>query len=72
MTNITYAERGLLGWQNLTALGGFERALWTALGVADTENLNALAKGFPEEAEALRRYRNEAGYWEDVRERAML
>ena len=70
--NITHAERGLLGWQGLAALGGFERALWTALGIADSDNLRLLSKGFPLEVDALYRYRNEVGYWDNLRERAGL
>ena len=66
---MTHAEKGLLGWQGLHPLGGFERALWTALGCADGDNLRALERGFPQEVDCLRRYRMEAGYWEEVRER---
>lgn len=67
---ISRAEYGLLGWQGLVPLGDFERALWSALGVADSSNLRALGKGFPEEVEALNRYRNERDYFDNLRERA--
>jgi hypothetical protein len=66
---ITQAEYGLLGWQGLRALGGFDRALWTALERADTNNLNALAKGFPEEVTALNNFRNKIEYWTELRNR---
>ena len=67
---ISHAEYGLLGWQGLVPLGSFEQALWTALGVADSSNLRTLSKGFPEEVEALNRYRHERGYFDNLRERA--
>lgn len=60
---ITDGERSLYRWQ-YKALGGFERSLWDAILAADSTNLDAIAKGFPEHVAAFRRYANEAGYWD--------
>ena len=49
------------------SLGGFETALWDALERADSTNLDALAKGFPEHVAALRNYYHVAGYWDVLR-----
>lgn len=48
-------------------LGGFETALWDALERADSTNLDALAKGFPEHVAALVAYRHQPGYWDALR-----
>lgn len=47
--------------------GGFETALWDALERADSTNLDALAKGFPEHVAALRNFYHQAGYWDALR-----
>ncbi len=49
------------------SLGGFETALWDALERADSTNLDALAKGFPEHVAALRNFRHQPGYWDALR-----
>ena len=52
--------------RNCGIQGGFETALWDALERADSTNLDALAKGFPEHVAALRNYRHQLGYWPNL------
>ena len=52
--------------RNCGIQGGFETALWDALERADSTNLDALAKGFPEHVTAYRRYASEDGYWNNL------
>jgi hypothetical protein len=61
-------ERSLYKWQ-CGALGSFERHIWTAISVADSGNLDALERAFPEHVKAYRRYVWESGYWEQLRAR---
>lgn len=49
--------------------GGFMTLLFKAMSSADFENRAKLALGYPEEVEALTRFKNEDGYWEDLQER---
>ena len=44
--------------------GSFFRALFDAALKADSFNLAKLALGFPEEADAVKRYQQEEGYWD--------
>ena len=46
--------------------GSFYTALFQAAFKADPENLQKLAAGFPEEIEALYRFKSEAGYWDSL------
>jgi len=62
--DLNTGERGLVDWQGVgRPMGGFAKALWEAIENADGTNLMKLAKAFPEEVEALIRFRNEDGYW---------
>lgn len=65
---INTGERSLYKWQ-CGALGGFERALWSAIVAADSTNLAALGAGFPEHVTAYQRYASEHGYWTSLRAR---
>ena len=62
---VTDGERSLWRWQ-YKVTGGFERSLWDAIITADSTNLAAIEKGFPEHVAAYRSYANEAGYWYDL------
>ena len=62
---ITEGERSLYR-RHYDSLGGFETALWDALERADSTNLDALAKGFPEHVTALRNYRHLPSYWPNL------
>lgn len=48
--------------------GGFYTDFFKCAMKADTFNKAKLAKGFPEEIEALKRYQNEIGYWDEIQE----
>ncbi len=58
-------ERKLVEFQ-LGMSGSFYTYLFKAMFKADSVNTIRLAKGFPEEVEAVRRYQNEDGYWDKV------
>lgn len=49
--------------------GSFFKSLFNAMFIADSQNLNKLAKAFPEEAEAVKRFMSEPGYWENLKDR---
>lgn len=61
-------ELFILRWQFNTA-GSFDKALAEAMSKADTKNLNAFAQGFPEEAEAMWKYKTERDWWDSVKNR---
>ncbi|NLH94305.1 MAG: hypothetical protein GX466_08865 [Candidatus Cloacimonetes bacterium] len=63
---ITEGERSLYRWQ-YRQTSGFEAPLWQCISTADSANLDALAKGFPEHVTAYRRYASEGGYWNNLR-----
>lgn len=60
---ITEGERSLYRYK-FEATGSFEKSFWSMMMAADSTNLALIAKGFPEHAEAMRRYANESGYWQ--------
>lgn len=62
---ITEGERSLHRYKyryKYRACGSFEGLLWDAIVAADSTNLDAIAKGFPEHVTAYRRFANEFGY----------
>lgn len=61
-------ERSLHRWQ-YRQNGGFEHHLWECIMHADSGNLEALARAFPEHVEAYHRYATEPGYWTSLKER---
>lgn len=67
---LTKGEQFIVEWQYRT-LGSFQTSLAETMCRADDNNLNKLAKGFPEEVEAYQKYTKEVGWWENVREFAM-
>jgi len=66
--NANGGERHLIMWHE-GKLSGFWKLLWDAMASADDEHLATLAKGFPEDAEAMRRFREERGYWGSLKGR---
>lgn len=58
--NLNNGERRCVMWQfpGVCPMGDFFTALWEALKRADSENLNRLSLGFPEDAQALRDFRS--------------
>lgn len=63
---MTNGERHLCDFQ-FGNIGSFYGALMKAFFRADNVNFYKLSQGFPEEAEAVRRYRNEENYWDELR-----
>lgn len=53
----------------LNKSGSFSTALFEAIFRADIFNQEKLRKGFNDEVEAVWRYQNEPGYWEDLEKR---
>jgi len=57
-------ESFIFRWQfNLMDPADFAEAFTRALIIADSENTDRLARGFPVEVQALREYRHVDGYW---------
>jgi len=64
---LSVGEQFLIDWQyNIGSLGSFKYNLTKTIVCADDENLERLSKGFPEEVEAIKRFRTESGYWSSV------
>lgn len=55
-------EERLVKWQFGYA-SGFTKLLFIAMAKADDVNLGKFRRAFPEEVEALVRFRTEDGYW---------
>ena len=70
--NLSKAEALIIDWQYGKDLGSFQRALVEALSIADTGNHKRLAKGFPEEAEAMDNFHHKSGWWPAVEVKAGL
>ncbi len=65
-SNINQGETDLYFWQ-YNKLGGFLTKIFDAMAVADTTNLNKIAKGFPQQVQAYKDYGNLSGFWEQVK-----
>ena len=63
---LSLGEEHLVCWQMSYEMGSFMTALWDAMAKADGDNFIRLAKAFPDDVMALKRYRYEAGYWDGV------
>ena len=61
-------ESFIYRWQ-YRKLGDFGAALVRAYTLADEDNQDCLALGFPYECEALERYFREEGWWTQVQEK---
>lgn len=61
--------RFIIAWQFPTQNphGSFATALTVAISHADDEQLDRLARGYPEEVAAIRRWRTEPGFAADIR-----
>lgn len=71
-SKLTIGEVELIQVQYDGSIGSFKRSLWKAIMGADSNNLDRLAKAYPEQISAYRRYTGEDGYWVDVLTRAGL
>lgn len=67
---LTAGECFILDWQYRHAVGSFRKALTDAIINADENNLRRMARAFPEECEAIQRFRNQPGYLEQTRAKA--
>ena len=70
LDKLSKGERFIFEWQYRIA-GSFGKALAEAMALADDSNLEKFRKGFPEEVEALLKYRNEKGWWGKVYEKTL-
>ena len=68
---LTLGEVELIQWQ-YQGLSTFKERLWKAISVADSTNLAALEKGYPDQVKAYRAFGEKEGYWVDVLTRAEL
>lgn len=68
MEELTEAEETLYFWQ-MGSSGSFTTNLFKSIACADTVNLSRLAMGFPAEVQVYKRYANEDGYWQNIRDR---
>ena len=68
---LTLGEIELIQWQ-YQGLSTFKTLLWRAISTADSTNLAALGKGYPEQVKAYRAFGGAEGYWQDVLIRAEL
>lgn len=60
-------ERKLCEWL-FHMSGSFYKGLFELLGKADSVNMGRLWNAFPEETDAMNRFKNEAGYWQKLEE----
>lgn len=63
--SLSNGEINLIHWQRRVS-GSFTTKLFEAMCSADETNLRKLGEGFPEEAKAYKRYRDESGYWDAI------
>jgi len=67
---LTYQEWLIYCWQYHKRCGWMLGDFWSrqmeAMAYADDENLELLARAFPEEVGGLRRFRSESGWWDEV------
>jgi hypothetical protein len=64
-------EKHLVDWQHKMS-GSFFTKLFDCMASADSENLDRMRLAFPEEADALYRFKNEDGYWEALEAQVLL
>ena len=62
---MTSGEQRFVEFQNGDG-GTFYSRLFETLLCADHNNLDKLARGFPEEVAAIRNYRGNSGYWTEL------
>jgi hypothetical protein len=67
--SLTKSERFIVKWQ-YGILGDFHAALIEAIKRADTDNLEKLRQGFPEEVGGYINYTQISGWWQKVQKKA--
>lgn len=67
--SLSEVERLAILWQhrNNVSLGGYRQALWEAIGLADEYALERLSLAYPDEVEAVRRWRNDREFVARIR-----
>lgn len=65
LEGLTKSERFIIEWQ-FNRLGSFYAGLAELMIHADPDNLEKLGQGFPEEAKAMRLFKNDCGWWMNV------
>ncbi len=65
LEGFTPEERAIIQWQ-YGFYGSFYKALFEAICLADDSNIEKIAKGFPVEVSAYKRYKQESGWRENV------
>ena len=60
------AERLLYDWQYGRA-GSFFATLYDLIYKADVHNTILLRRAYPEEVKSIKRYKNETGYWKEIK-----
>lgn len=58
-------QKAVYDW-NYRVVGGFKKALWEAITMADDQDLKALEAGFPVEVGGYLKYRKVRGWWQEV------
>ena len=64
-------ERMLYEWQ-YGFLNSFHKELFNIISKADSKNTALLKKAYPEIVTVIKRFKEENGYWEDVKYRMKL
>lgn len=65
-SDLNEAERFVFEWQK-GMLGSFKTALADTICLADLGNQAKIAQGFPDEVLGIQKFQNEAGWWENVK-----
>jgi hypothetical protein len=66
---LTKGEEFIVKWQ-YRMLGDFKTALIEAICLADSQNLERLRLGFPDEVEGYLNYSRVEGWWQEVQRKA--
>lgn len=69
LEDFTRGEMFIIKWQYRLETSHFMLALTKAMTLADEENLDRLARGWPKEVQALRAYRHVDGWWKTLEQR---
>lgn len=70
MSRLTKGEQFIHDWQyGMLGDTSFMGYLAKAMAVADSQNLTALWRGFPSEAEAMDNFHHKKGWWEMVQDK---
>jgi hypothetical protein len=68
MEGLTPGEIWIVEWQ-YRMMGGFNLALLNAIARADSNNIEKLRLGFPDEVGAYEAYTQQDGWWEELQKK---